>query len=291
MAPALNFSWKTTITCTILAALMVRASFWQHSRLLQKNAYIAQLEERLKEPPAALITLLEDIKHGASTTLIHKRVLVQGTYDFAHQMILRNRRYHNIPGALLLTPLRIDGTNIAILVNRGFIPLKDSNSLERFNTATHASFTGLLKENMYKKFLAPSDPEVSPHGPFQVQWIRVNIPQIQKQIPYDLLPMWVEVMEQNASSSDIKKNIVSESSAGREDMLFLPGNQEKKILSDADVPELNYPVPSYDTVIPPGRHQEYVYEWAAMAILTLLIGYILQLRRPAPRIPKTTSQI
>jgi surfeit locus 1 family protein len=255
MAPALNFSWKTTITCTILAALMVRASFWQHSRLLQKNAYITQLEERLKEPPVALTSLLEEIKKGELPALIHKRVLVRGTYDFTHQMILRNRRYHNIPGALLITPLRIDGTNVSILVNRGFIPLKDSYSLERFNTEPQASFTGLLKENMHKKFLAPSDPEISPGGPFQVQWIRVNIPQIQKQIPYDVLPMWLEVMEQNASTSEIKKNIVSESTAGREDMLFLPGNQDKKVLSDADVPELSYPVPSYDTVIPPGRHQ------------------------------------
>ena len=41
-----------------------------------------------------------------------------------------------------------------------------------------------------------------------------------------------------------------------------------------------YPIPVYDTVIPPGRHLGYVFEWAVMALMTFLICLILQFKRP-----------
>jgi cytochrome oxidase assembly protein ShyY1 len=261
---------------------MVRASFWQYSRLQQKNAFIATLDQRLKESPITIEEALSQIEHGNLDTLIHRRVSISGVYDFEHELILRNRRHLGMPGALIITPLRITNTDKTILVNRGFIPLKDSNSLEKFRGNAPGTFIGLLKENMAKKFLAPPDPEVGGDLPFQTQWLRVNIPVIQLQFPYSLLPLWTEIMNPDFSTEEVEKNIVTQSSAGREDMLFLPGNDKKKILSDSDIPNLPYPVPCYDTVIPPGRHKEYVYEWAVMAFLTLLIGVVLQLRRPAP---------
>jgi cytochrome oxidase assembly protein ShyY1 len=285
MSAQFNFSIKTTTTCVVLACLMVRASFWQYSRLQQKNAFIATLDQRLKELPVPIEDALSQMEQGKLDTLIHKRVSISGAYDFEHEMILRNRRNLGIPGALIITPLHIAKTDKTILVNRGFIPLKDSFSLEKFRANAPATFVGLLKENMAKKFLAPSDPAVGANRPFQVQWIRVNIPVIQLQLPYTLLPLWTEIMNPNLSAEEIEKNIVTQSSAGREDMLFLPGNDKKKVLSDSDIPNLSYPIPCYDTVIPPGRHREYVYEWAVMAFLTLLIGVILQLRRSAP-LPK-----
>jgi hypothetical protein len=44
-------------------------------------------------------------------------------------------------------------------------------------------------------------------------------------------------------------------------------------------PDAEYPFPAYDTTPPPDIHIGYVYEWAFMALLTFLIGLVLQFRR------------
>jgi hypothetical protein len=78
----------------------------------------------------------------------------------------------------------------------------------------------------------------------------------------------------NAQSQIVK------SSAGKEELLIMgladpaAGNRP-----DFD-PNLSYPIPVFDTVLPAGRHLGYVYEWAIMAFATLLIGLVLQLRPP-----------
>ena len=47
-----------------------------------------------------------------------------------------------------------------------------------------------------------------------------------------------------------------------------------------DSPDVQYPIPTYDITPPPDIHLGYVYEWAFMALLTLAIGIIMQLKRP-----------
>jgi hypothetical protein len=71
------------------------------------------------------------------------------------------------------------------------------------------------------------------------------------------------------------------SKAGREEMFFL--GDTKALPGIGEIPDLEYPVPIYDTVIPAGRHFGYIFEWLMIALLTALAGIILQLRPPRHR--------
>ena len=48
-----------------------------------------------------------------------RRVTATGTYDSAHQSLLRNQTVNGVTGYLVVTPLRTD--DVTLLVVRGFV--------------------------------------------------------------------------------------------------------------------------------------------------------------------------
>lgn len=55
--------------------------------------------------------------------LRYRRVESEGEYDPAHQFLLDNQVRESQAGYHVLTPLRIKGADVAVLVNRGWIPV------------------------------------------------------------------------------------------------------------------------------------------------------------------------
>lgn len=287
------FKPKVTAICVLLALGMVRLAFWQWDRHEEKQNFITAMNARLELDPTPLSQLLETagltsnaINLDQVESLLHQRVTVQGEYDFEKEVVLRNRRLDGAAGVYVLTPLKIGGSDHWVIVNRGFIPLSRSNrdARKQFREQAHASFIGLLKEGSTAAALAPKDPPTGPNLPWVDAWLRVDLEKISAQLPYPLLPFYVEVMSTVDPSSAAKE--IVKSSAGREELLFL-GLNERDAGNRPDYdPALNYPIPAFDTVIPAGRHLGYVYEWSIMAVMTLLIGLVLQLRPPRVSIPE-----
>ncbi len=286
------FSWKISVTCAVLALLMARASLWQFGRYHEKQDYIREIEERLIQPPTPLTDLLPPIAPSSEDatwdSLSYRQVTVTGTFDFEHEVVLRNRRLEEQSGVFVLTPLKLANTEppTYLLVSRGFIPLaKAERSLRsEFYGEPERSFSALVKTSVQPKFLAPQDSSSGPGLPWVDQWLRVDIPAIAAQLPYPLLPIYLELMDapltadSETSLETLVKDNILESKAGREEMFFL--GAAKPLSGVSDIPSLAYPVPVYDTVIPPGRHFGYIFEWLFLSLLTLGIGLILQLRPP-----------
>lgn len=136
---------------------------WQIKRLEWKKNLIADLERQTQSEPVDLLRIdsLKDLDH-----LEYRRVKVKGTYDpnFAHQLflkprslivneeaILRGRTAHqsNI-GVNVITSFSVDGTDLRILVNRGWLASRG----ERDNVQNSAHL-GLGSSN---------DPPIEIHG-------------------------------------------------------------------------------------------------------------------------------
>lgn len=267
------FRWRTTLVCLLLSAGMIRAAIWQWERHVQKQQIVAQLDQRLKETPVPLETL-SDLDPDE---LEHRRVWITGSFDFKNEIVLRNRRLDDVPGVFVLTPLSLAGTHQRILVSRGFLPLDQSRPEQRVSHRVPAEgrFLVLLKRSVPHRFLAPRDPPSGGSNPWVDAWLRVDLDEIGKQMPYSLLSVWGEIMPITESEGALDA-IVTAKKSGREDMLFLASRGMRA--ESASFPIL--PVPVFDAVVPPGRHLGYVYEWSIMAVMTLLIGLVLQLRPP-----------
>lgn len=275
-----RFSWKITAVGTVLVVGMLRMSWWQWERHQWKVGLIANLRSRLEIP----VTPLTELSRPADQNwedVTYRRVSVSGTYDFSHEMLLRNRKYGTAMGVHVITPLTIEGTNLNVLVDRGFLPqsLADETTRKKFQTPATASFIGLVKESMPRKFLAPADPLAGDGKPWVERWLRVDIPNMQRQLPYPVLPVFLEIVETEDTKA-VEQGIIDQKSSGRDEMFFLGGETNLGSLGSEQAADIRYPIPVFDTVIPPGRHLGYVFEWAVMALLTALICMVLQLRRP-----------
>jgi len=106
------------LVAAILAAGFVALGFWQWNKYATRTTLQAELDERSH---GAVVTL-----PGApvdAESLRFRPVAVIGEFDAAHQILLDNRVDAQTARAVyhVLTPLRIAGSELAVLVNRGWI--------------------------------------------------------------------------------------------------------------------------------------------------------------------------
>jgi surfeit locus 1 family protein len=275
-----NFSLKTTVICCLLALGMVRASIWQWDRHQEKQTLIATLNATLNREVIDLVELANGEPNWEQESW--RRVRFSGQYDFEREFIVRrNRGDNDQAGFHVLTPLKLDNTDSHVLIDRGFIPLgrQERQYRKRYHKPQRVQGYGIIKQSTPTKLFSPRDPEVKPGGEWIDVWKRVNIPEVSKQLPYPkILPIYLEVMR-DPQDPLLASKIVKEGSAGRNDVLALTGQKQVENFG-MQSPDIDYPTPQFDTTPPPDIHLGYVYEWAFMALLTLGIGFIAQLRRP-----------
>ncbi|MGH2524968.1 MAG: SURF1 family protein, partial [Anaerolineales bacterium] len=100
------------------ALAMVGLGFWQLARLAERRTFNAEVRARLAQPPL----LLTGQPLTGAAQLEYRPVIARGEYDFANEIVLRNRAHAGQPGVHVLTPLKLTGSDVAVLVNRGWIP-------------------------------------------------------------------------------------------------------------------------------------------------------------------------
>jgi surfeit locus 1 family protein len=131
------------IFAILVAGGCVRLGFWQLHRLAERRAINEKLAARLSMPPAPA---LEAVRDSASAG--YRRSTANGTYDFANEVSLAARTREGSPGANIITPLRVPGSDTAVLVNRGWVYAADAMSVDfgRWREPNAASVTGYLLE-------------------------------------------------------------------------------------------------------------------------------------------------
>lgn len=187
------FSRKWILTTLLVfagAALCARLGIWQLDRLHQRRAANAQYESAVAMPPLELVgATTEDL-----TAEEYRAVTARGTYDFEHQVVLRNHDLDGVLGFHLLTPLMLsDGS--AILVERGFIPSEGNDKpadWRKYDEPGEVTVSGIIRLGQTEPgFGAVPDPTPVPGGTLE-RWLIVNIPQIGRQVPYKLLPVYLQ---------------------------------------------------------------------------------------------------
>lgn len=108
--------WPTLATLFFLA-LTVWLGNWQSGRAETKRALQARYDVAMREAPIHVGSTLLD-----RDSVLHRRIEVRGVFDDASTILLDNRVHDGVAGYHVMTPLRIDGGQTAILVNRGWMP-------------------------------------------------------------------------------------------------------------------------------------------------------------------------
>jgi len=148
------------------AAAGLALGAWQLSRAAQKNAiHAAQLQQR--SMPALVGRELAAV--GKPDAVAWRPVRLQGRWLAGQTVFLDNRQMHGRPGFDVLTPLRIDGTDAAVVVQRGWV---QRNFLDRTKLPPVETPDGLVEVN---GLIAPPPPKLYAFAAAESGPIRQNL--------------------------------------------------------------------------------------------------------------------
>lgn len=178
----------------VIAAVlvMIRLGFWQLDRLHQRRAFNARVEEQLTR------SAIELNPNNLDTDLFnmeYREGIVRGEYDFDRQVVLRNQDWQGRLGVHVVTPLIIQGSEQAILVDRGWIPYEDytSGKMSQFDEKSLVEVNGFIRRSQNKPRIGGRADEIPAAGePPLRAWNWINIPGISGQLPYELLPVYLQ---------------------------------------------------------------------------------------------------
>jgi surfeit locus 1 family protein len=108
---------------TLAAVLGVAATMslgrWQLNRAAQKVALQASMDAQSSQRLVDETLLLAS---ADPTTLVHQHALLRGQWLGGQTVYLDNRQMHDRVGFFAVTPLRLEGSEAVILVQRGWVP-------------------------------------------------------------------------------------------------------------------------------------------------------------------------
>jgi surfeit locus 1 family protein len=239
-----------TALIVVLVVGMLNLALWQLRRLDERRDRNDRVAAALAAGPVP-IGNGEDVAEWTT-------VSATGTFDPSQQVLIRNRSYRGQPGYHVVTPLeRADGT--ALLVNRGWVPLEgDDGQLDVPPPPTgEVTVIGHVRPSQRKgRFFSPGDPT---EGQLD-QLYRVDIPRISEQVPYALLPVYVELTSFDPPVDEV---------GGTGATVTLP------------VP---VPPPEQDD----GPHLAYAGQWVLFCACAVA-GWIIVVRRRARAVPATET--
>ncbi len=177
--------WWVTILVIVGMGVLARLGVWQLNRLAERRATNAVLQAQLDAPPIRLNELLAENPDLAS--LADREVTVTGIYDFSEQVLIRLQSLNGQPGIHLLAPLQIGGSERAILVNRGWLPVAESDPAgwSQYDEPGMVEIAGVIQLGDRPPRGAEEPTER------QLEWFRVDVQGINAQTPYDLLPVYI----------------------------------------------------------------------------------------------------
>lgn len=132
--------WLVLIAALFATVATASLGRWQLSRAAQKQALHDAIETRRNLPPLRNTDLLA--QRDQPVALLHRPVALRGRFVPEYTIYLDNRQMRGRPGFYVLTPLLLEHSNDAVLIQRGWIP---RNFLDRIALPDLATPTGVVQ--------------------------------------------------------------------------------------------------------------------------------------------------
>lgn len=205
------------------AAGCIRLGRWQLERLQFRRDLNGLVISRLSAPPRSPFGL-------PPSTRRWRRVIVVGTFDFDHQIVLTGRSLEGAPGVNVITPFAPDIPAAPILVNRGWVYAPDAQTVQlgKHDEPAHQTISGYADDFVFVgdgAARAASTPNA---------WRRLDGRELEHAFPYPIAPFY----------------LVAQADSGG---------------APAPGAPVRLPLPSLDE----GPHRGYAIQWFAFALIAL----------------------
>jgi surfeit locus 1 family protein len=170
----------------VLLPAFISLGLWQWRKAEAKTALQIELDSRSHDAAIAMPTTPADVD-----TLRHRRVILRGTYDAAHQVLIDNRPYQERAGYHVVTPLQLAGSTMHVLVNRGWLPAPADHAIQPVAAvpAGEVELTGIAVLPPLRFFnLAPQ-----PTSGWAPVWQNLDIERFRSAVPYPLHDLVIQL--------------------------------------------------------------------------------------------------
>lgn len=243
-------------TVLVLAgtAVLARLGIWQLDRLQWRRDFNARVIAQQEADP---LTLDAGALDSDLYSMEYRKVLVSGRYMPEDEIVLRNQvwgtEFGSEIGVKLFTPLLIEGSDTAILVERGWIPQEDVRARDKYVEAGTVTVYGQLRRaetDFNLNAALHPDPTLQAGEARLEAWNNLDLERLAAQMDVPLLPVYLQRLPEGAQTAP----------------------------PYASPPELD---------LSEGSHLGYAFQWFSFAAL-LLFGYPFYVQRQDARhAPKT----
>ena len=171
---------------TFLIPAFISLGLWQWRKAETKTALQMSLDTRSSEPPVLMPVTPVDAE-----SLRYRRLILRGTYDATRQILIDNRLHQEQAGYHVITPLRIAGSTMHVLVNRGWLPAAADHRIAPVAEAPvgEIELSGIATIPTQRFFnLAPQ-----PTSGWEPVWQNLDLERFRQSVPYPLQSVIVQL--------------------------------------------------------------------------------------------------
>jgi surfeit locus 1 family protein len=189
-----------TLAAAVLLPIFVALGIWQTHRAEFKRELQAEYDTRIAGPVVAIEPRLQ-----AADALRFRRVLVRGTYESDRQFFVDNRVHRGVAGFHVVTPLRIAGGDVRVLVNRGWIAGNpDRSQLPSADVPpSEVEVTGIAIVPASGQFTLGKPPAAG--GAWESVWPHLDLERFAKSVPYPVQPVIVLLDPASAAGGFVRE--------------------------------------------------------------------------------------
>jgi len=201
--PARRFQprlWPTLATA-LLVPLFIAAGQWQWNKASRKANLQQQLDARGAEPAIQMPTTRIDAQ-----SLLYRKVVARGLYEPQKQILIDNRMHQGQAGYHVITPLRLNGNDVRVLVNRGWVPaFADHRQVPQIATPTgsiEVSGTAIVPGTRFFTLGADS---TGAKSEWQSVWQNLDLARYGESVSFPIQPVVIQLDPENTAGGFVRE--------------------------------------------------------------------------------------
>lgn len=184
-----RYRFRPTLIPTLATALLLPAliglGLWQGQRAETKRALQAEYDGRSSGVAIAVSNELLPAE-----ALRYYRVVAKGRYEPGFQILIDNRVLHGRPGFHVVTPLRLAGGDMRVLVNRGWVAGTPDRRLPAIDTPAGTVEIQGIAVVPSDRYFTLADPGPV-RGSWETLWQNLDIQRYAEAAPFTVQPVVV----------------------------------------------------------------------------------------------------
>jgi len=182
-----SLSWTGLLVLMICVPLFINLGLWQYNKAKLKQDLQARYNNSLDNEALNLPARLDNPDEWK-----YKKIKTKGRYETEYQILLDNQTEGSRAGFHVLTPLKIDGSNEYVLVNRGWVAGGSTHTDIPVITTpeTSVEIVGLVWVPSKKIFTLEDKTE---HQQWNKVWQHMDMERYRKSVTISVLPVVIKL--------------------------------------------------------------------------------------------------